>query len=339
MRQGVGDTPSLHKYLTEYLPEGSRIGLDGSVHTVAEIRKLESALKSKGHKSELEVDNSGVNLVDTVWDKERVGPNKQSQLLKPIRVHPMKYAGQSTADKLRAIRDKMSKEKAAVCVFSALDEICWILNIRGNDSPFNQLVEGYVIVTHDQVIFCVDNEKLSPAAKQYLLDADSPRENIGQSAVVIEKYENAMTVINRLSDENKRHNGKFIWLDDTKTSYSLFRFVAKFRGRSFETSVIAYRMTENYLLRPSCVALMKACKNEAELRGIRNAHIRDGIAMVHALCELQTRIRDGTHTTEIDVDTIVCKWRANIGKDAFLEPSFPTIAGSGGNGAVVHYRY
>jgi hypothetical protein len=73
MRQGVGDTPSLHKYLTEYLPEGSRIGLDGSVHTVAEIRKLESALKSKGHKSELEVDTSGVNLVDTVCAPERTG--------------------------------------------------------------------------------------------------------------------------------------------------------------------------------------------------------------------------------------------------------------------------
>jgi Xaa-Pro aminopeptidase len=304
MKVGVGSTPTLANYLAESLPAGSKIGLDGSVHTVSDVNNLRARLVQKLNRSHLVVENKE-NIVDCVW-----GTQRPRAVTRPVRIHPLEYAGQRTTTKVANIRAAMKAAGADVYVVTALDELCWVLNLRGNDSPFNQLVEGYLMIDEDSTTLFVQPEKLDDTVVQYL----------GDSNVTVKAYNTCLEVLSNKSGPNKGEcSGRNIWLDDTKTSYAVYQTV----GRA--------------LLKPSCISLLKACKNDVELEGMRQAHIRDGVALVHSLYQLEKNVRSGRALTEADVDTLVTANRMRAAH--FIEPSFATIAGFRANGAIVHYRY
>lgn len=299
MRQGTGSTPTLAAYLCKSFSTGSRIGLDTNVHTISEVNKLANQLQEKG--CQLVTEDSS-NIVDLVW-----GPKRPPPVVSPVRIHPVKYAGQAVSDKLMSIRNTMAEARASAYLVTVLDELCWVLNIRGNDSPFNQLVEGYLLITEDTTHLFIGREKLTDEVTEYL----------SENNVVIERYEDILPFLQQLS-HNKNAEAPMIWMDDTKTSFALYRAVSK------------------PLLKPSCISLLKACKNDAELIGMRTAHVRDGVAMVHALFQLEQAVAHGVQLSEVDVDKLVTECRSRV--DLFIEPSFATIAGFGSNGAIVHYR-
>jgi Xaa-Pro aminopeptidase len=137
MRSGLEGVPTIEQYLTTHVPDRGVVGIDPWVHSMETVKTFSTALSTKC----IGVKFLNRNLVDVVWNAER--PNLPS---KPLRLHDLQYAGQSMTDKLQQIREQMSKSGASALVVTALDEIMWLLNIRGDDIPCNPVALCYALV-------------------------------------------------------------------------------------------------------------------------------------------------------------------------------------------------
>ena len=138
MKLGSTSTPTVTEYLSS-LPAGSVVGIDPNLHTISDATKLIQTLNEKN----IQIRAVEPNLVDSVWGDLQPGLPKY-----PVRVHDLKYAGMTVQEKLTKIREKMRAEKIGSLVVGALDEVCWLFNIRGCDSEFNQLALAYALVTN-----------------------------------------------------------------------------------------------------------------------------------------------------------------------------------------------
>jgi len=124
LRQGLQDVPTIQEWTAEQVASGNVVGVDPSVVTAADARKLADKIKKKG--GEYKAVNE--NLVDLVWAEER--PPRPSE---KVRVQPLKYTGKSFEDKIEDIRKELEKKKSLGFVASMLDEIAWLYNLRGNE--------------------------------------------------------------------------------------------------------------------------------------------------------------------------------------------------------------
>jgi Xaa-Pro aminopeptidase len=236
------------------------------------------------------------NLVDEIWDDRPPAPSGQAIL------QPKKYAGESAAAKLERVRKKLAEERADAHILTQLDAIAWLFNIRGSDVAFNPVVIAYAIVTPKTASLFIDRKKVPPAVGSALVkDAR------------IRPYRDFPSQLQALGKHGRR-----VWLDDTSAS----RWVAdNLRGAKL-------------ILKPSPVALFKACKNTTEIEGSRRAHLRDGAAMVRFLSWLErTAPRGGV--TELSAAHRLEDFRSR--QPLYRGLSFEPISSSGAHGAVVHY--
>ena len=298
MKSGEAGVKELEDWLGTEVTNGTRVGIDARVTSATFKTKVHDKLEVKG--SELVALEE--NIVDKVWGKERPGPPKS-----PVRLHSIEYAGEVATSKIQRLQDALKGNNADALAIAALDDVCWLLNIRGSDILCNPVAFAYAVVTRDDgcILFC-DETKLGHEERRYLED---------ESRVTIEPYD---TIFPWLSEYSK--NEKKVWLDTDGVSAAMVDAVPE----------------ANRVLGKSPIKLMKAIKNDAEIHGMRRAHVRDGAAVVRAFARLQQLTKKKKKTVdEVDVAEILVEERR---KDPlFLEPSFPTIAGSGANGAVIHY--
>jgi len=313
MKQGVEGVPKLEDWVVANSPVGGRVGVDPFATPLSQFTAI-NELVNKANK-QLSLVTVGDNLVDKVWGAARPAPSDE-----PLIPLPLPYTGQSTADKVRGIRDKMRQQGCFALVLCALDDVAWLLNARGADIPFNPLFFAYAVVTLDDLTVYVEPAKISDEVKQHL-----------GSDVAIRPYD---SLIGDLSELNKRlsalhasasGDGKQpskVWLDPHKTNVAVYQ--------AFHEQVV------HKLDAP--VALLKSVKNQAELDGMRHAHVRDGVAMVRFLHWLDKEVaRPGAPAyNEVTAADQLESFRREQ-KD-FVGLSFPTISGSGPNGAIIHYR-
>jgi Xaa-Pro aminopeptidase len=240
------------------------------------------------------------NLIDKVWVGQPPKP------LAEVAVYPDKFAGRTSADKRTEIGGLLKADGVDAFVVSALDSLAWLFNIRGDDVEFSPLVLGYAVLTPDgRATLCVAPEKVTPAVRQHL-GAD----------VAFAPYEALPDVIAALPAAIKT-----IGVDRDSGSRWLHDCIAA-AGRGPKT--IADPITA-----------VKARKHPAELDGVRQAHIRDGAALSRFLAWLAAEAPKGA-LTEISAAERLEAFRAE--HNLYRGPSFPTIAGAGANGAIVHYR-
>lgn len=300
MRAGLPSTPTVAAHLAAILPPHAKVGVDALMHSKDDGRKLTEALAASSKSlSTL----ASPNPVDVVW-----GTNRPAVPTAPIRVHPLQFAGVSSVDKLVSLRAQMEAKNCDAFLVSSLDEVCWLYNIRGDDVPHCPVVLSYALVTQGGGAFLyVDPAKVSgnAALEAALSEAD----------VEVRDYSAVIKDVENLCMGSKSR----IWLDPNTTSMALS--AAAGECAHFEVSPIV---------------LGKARKNSAELAGMREAHLRDGAALTSFLCWLDKRVNgpDGP-ISEVDAAIKLEEFRA--GQDGFLATSFDTIAGSGGNGAIIHY--
>ena len=185
---------------------------------------------------------------------------------------------------------------------TALDEVAWLLNVRGGDVACNPVALSFALVTEHGCVLFVDERKL---------DGDV-RKHLDACGVTVAPYEAALGHL-------AAHEGS-VCVDPARSS----------------EAVVAAVPEDRRVAAPSPVARLKAVKNDVELACMRDCHVRDGAYACEAFCELEDRVRAGDRVDEVDVDATLLKYRSR--DPGFLEPSFPTIAGSGPNGAVIHYR-
>lgn len=221
----------------------------------------------------------------------------------PIRVHPPEFAGKTASEKLSDLRAEMKKNGADAHPVASLDAIAWLFNLRGADVPCNPVFVAYALVTLDDATLFVDASRLGPDAKRAL-----------QGVARVMPYDAFEPEMRRLGA-----GGAKFWIDEQASS-------------AWIGALAGDRVVERSR---SSVFLAKGIKNEAELRGMRDAHRRDAVAMVRFLKWLETECRDGAHD-EVAISEKLRSFRAQ--QDRFVGVAFESIIGFGPHGAVIHYR-
>ncbi|MBP5293540.1 MAG: aminopeptidase P family protein [Clostridia bacterium] len=208
-------------------------------------------------------------------------------------------AGESVPSKLARLREKMVEADCPYAFLAALDDIAWLYNMRGSDILYNPVNYAFSLVSGDQAILYMDERKLDKKGRRFLEDA----------LIEIRPYESVYEDLSAVE-------GRTL-IDEDKTNYALFKAIKD------RKSLPVFPVT-----------MMKACKNDVEIRRIKKAHLDDAVAMVRFMRYLKTRaVRDGR--TEITLSDKLEAFRRES-KD-FLDLSFDTICATGAHGAIVHY--
>ena len=292
-KMGLPDVPNLDAWLIKELKKGESLGIDPQVISRKYFLELKKKLEEKG----IGLKCIGKNLVDAVWEERPKEPKGK------IEIHEEKYSGESTASKLKRLREKMVETDTNALVVTMLDSVAWLFNIRGSAVKYNPVAISYSIITRDKAYLFVDQSHMSEAVKQAL-----------KNTTEILNYEDFGSEL-----QNIAKKGLYVWLDEGSVSQWIVDILEKGATLFFK---------------PSPVKMFKALKNKTEIAGFKNAHTRDGAAMVKFLYWLGKSM-EKTDITEVSAAVKVAEFRAQ--NDLFKGMSFETISSYGAHGAVVHY--
>ena len=290
-KEMLPETPSITKFLSDKLQPGESVGIDGKMFSVEQVESMQAELSAKNIQIVFCPDP-----MDELWENRPPMPES------PAFVYDIKYAGKSCSEKIAAIRTELKKKSAESVMLSALDEIAWTLNLRGNDVHCNPVVVSYLLITEKKAVLFIAPEKVTEEVRNYL----------EEQQIEIQNYSDTEIYLSDL-------NSSSILMNPAKTNYSVFSSV-----------------------NPQCriirgeapVALLKAIRNEQEIKGIHAAMQRDGVALVKFLRWLESAVPSGTET-ELSIDRKLHAFRAT--QDLYVGESFDTIAGYKEHGAIVHY--
>lgn len=291
-KEMLPETPTIPDFLKANLPSNATVGIDGKVFSAAKATTLQEDLG----KSRIAV-RSIEDPMDELWDGRPPMPEA------PAFIHELKYAGKSCPEKLEAIRREMKKTEADALLVSALDEIAWTLNIRGNDVHCNPVVVSYLLVTEQEAHFFIRPSKVTEELSAYLKE----------TGVTVHAYEETEHFL------RNRTSGSIL-LDTGKTNYAAYSAIAP------DCRIID---------KCSPIAFLKAIRNEQEIAGIHAAMQRDGVALVKFLKWLEEAVPAGKET-EMSIDRRLHEFRA--AQPLYMGESFDTIAGYKEHGAIVHYE-
>lgn len=236
------------------------------------------------------------DLIDLIWS------GRPAMSAEPVRILDIEYTGKGTADKLKEVRAAMEEKGADLHLMSSLYDIAWLLNVRGNDISYVPVVLSYLALTKDTCIWFVQESVVTDELSAYL-DANG---------VQVKPYESFYAYVEHITAEKLLLNRKI----------ANYRICA---GIPESVEIIDDR---------DPAELLKAVKNETEIRNIRNAHIKDAVAMCKFMYWLKKNV-GSRPMTEISASDYLAQLRAE--QEGFLDLSFDTICGYAAHGAIVHY--
>lgn len=292
MRSGQPGVFSIEEYLQKHLQEKAVVGFDGRTVT----RRFVNLIREKTDEKQVTFDGRE-DLVGKVWE------GRPALSKEPVWELDMRYAGKSRVNKIQEVRMEMQEKQADYLLLTALDEIAWLFNLRGNDIAYTPVFLSYLLLTKEQICLFAHEEIFTEELKGKLR----------QEGVAIKPYDAIEETVQNLSD------GKKIWLD---------------------SGVVNYRLTESIpesveiLDQSSPVVLMKAVKNQTEMDNMRTAHVKDGVAVTRFIHWLKTNVGRET-ITEMSAAEKLESLRAQM--EGYLEQSFGPIIAYGPHGAIVHY--
>ena len=284
--------PTIEEYLEAELKPGQTLSFDGRVVSVGEGDEYASIAKKNGAKIDYQED-----MIDAIWT------DRPPLSEEPVWFLEEKYSGESTESKLSRIRKEMEDAGCDTHIVSTLDDICWTLNIRGNDIDFFPLVLSYAIIRKDSLELYIDERKLDDKLKSIL-------EKVG---VTLHPY-NAI-----YEDVKKLPGNATVLIDKTKLNYAIFNNIPN------SVPIVNKRNPE---------ILMKALKNPVEVENIKKAEIKDSIAHVRFMKWLKENLGK-IKITEMSASEKLDEFRAEMGN--FIRDSFEPISSYGPHSAIVHY--
>ncbi|RMD48496.1 MAG: aminopeptidase P family protein [Alphaproteobacteria bacterium] len=288
-------------WLAAALEPGARIGFDPWLHSVAELRRLEKALAPRGIALV-----PAANLIDRIWSDRPARPAS------PAEPWPERYAGASAAEKRARIGAALAEAGEAGAVLTLPDSICWLLNIRGRDVPRTPVLHAFALIdARGRVTLWTEPERFDAALRAAL----GPEVEIrAPGALPADLAARAAAL------------GGPVRIDPAACPEAIRRALAE----------AAVPLAEG---EDPC-QLPKACKTAAEIAATREAHLRDGAAMVRFLAWLEPALAEvaagRARLTEIDIVRRLEAERVATGE--LVDLSFETICGAGPNGALPHYR-
>ncbi len=290
-RMGEPNVPTLMQYLTDTLQDGQCLGFDGRTVTAHWLDTLKRRL------TDCRISfRTNVDLIDKIWE------NRPPRSHQPAWLLDDEYAGQSRADKIKQLRQSLQQSGADWLILSSLDDIEWLLNLRGNDIPYNPVQLSYVMLSQRELRIFVQLTTMDLVVSKALVS----------DHIHCFPYDDIALYLSRLHHVT-------VQLDRKHTSCAL---------------VEALNDTVTILDKPSPTTRSKAVKNPTELRNTQEAHRKDGVAIVRFLRWLKENV--GTEPiTEISAARKLEEFREE--QEHYLQPSFAPIAAYGAHGAIVHY--
>lgn len=291
-KEMLPETPGITTFLSTQLASGSVVGIDGKMFAAEEVENMKAELQ----KFHIEI-KSIPDPLEKLWTDRPAMPEA------PAYIYETKYAGKSSREKMAVIREELKKQNAKAVFLSALDEIAWTLNLRGNDVHCNPVVVSYLLIEEEEAHYFIQSQKITKEVADYLKE----------TGVSVHAYEETESYLAKMEVES-------LLIHPGKTNYAMYSAV-----------------------NPSCriingvspVTLLKAIRNEQEIAGIHAAMQRDGVALVKFLKWLEEAVPAGMET-EISVDKKLHSFRAE--QALYMGESFDTIAGYREHGAIVHYE-
>ena len=284
--------PTIEEYLEAELKPGQTLSFDGRVVSVGEGDEYASIAKKNGAKIDYQED-----LIDAIWT------DRPPLSEEPVWFLEEKYSGESTESKLSRIRKEIEDAGCDTHIVSTLDDICWTLNIRGNDIDFFPLVLSYAIIRKDSLELYIDERKLDDKLKTIFK----------KEGVNLHPY-NAI-----YEDVKKLPKNATVLIDKTKLNYAIFNNIPN------SVPIVNKRNPE---------ILMKALKNPVEVENIKKAEIKDSIAHVRFMKWLKENLGK-IKITEMSASEKLDEFRAEMGN--FIRDSFEPISSYGPHSAIVHY--
>jgi len=309
MRSDEPSTPDWVEWLEGEVPDGQAVvGADPSLSAAATWLGWEDNLSSRN----IILKPIRENLVDLVWDKD------QTNDVSSIDVCRQEYAGKSWQAKVTDLRHDLTALGAGGMVVTALDEIAWLFNIRGEAIPYSPVVRAYAVITQSSIYLYLSGE-VSQAVINHL---NSGGCRGSKDCVTIRKYADIFNDLDGALGEQideKILLGK-PWAYTGGASFAIYNAVKQ----------------ENRLLELSPIMMRKAQKNDMEIEGMENANIKDAVAVIAFSAELEKGIAAGEDWDEIKVEKKLEEYRSK--QNLYKGPSFKTTAAYGPHGAIIHYK-
>lgn len=291
MKMGEPDTLDILPWLVTQLNAGDKVGINAQMFSMNAYAAMNTQLKLNN------LILCTTDLIKPIWENRKELPKKS------FFPFDTKYSGKATVEKLSLLRTEMKKLYADTFVMTALDEIAWIFNIRGNDVNYNPVVISYALIEAEKATLFVEPEKVNAETSAYL----------ASQSIAIADYNQIYERLKQLTPTSS------ILVDGTKLNQAIFE--------ALPTKCII----RNSL---SPVNKLKSIKNETELEGFKTAMVKDGVALTRFFIWLEETVKSG-NLTEISVSQKLKEFRSE--DENFMGESFHTICGYGSHGAIVHY--
>lgn len=279
------------EYLVGQLPKKSKVAIDGWDISVSQYNALISLFSTK----QIEL-IANLDLVSCIWH------DRPSLPFSTAIDHGVNYCGESRISKIERIRKILRDEDVDATLLTALDDIAWTFNIRGNDVSCNPVLVSYAFIDSKNAILFIDDKKLP----------ETLRISFSEENITVKPYESIIEYLNNLNESNK------IAVDPKQCNCFIYKAV---NGIKVEI--------------PSIPKYLKAIKNDTEIANLKNAMIKDGVALANAFYELEQKLSSET-ITEAELASILSKRRAE--QEAYQGESFDAIVGYNANGAIIHYK-
>ena len=292
VRLHIPHTPEYIGWLAEHLPPFSRIGYDGTLVSLALARKMKESFRKKDF-----IVTEDVDPVTPFWDDRPPFPEA------PAFEHPAEFAARSIREKITALRDRILEAGCDTLLLTALDEVAWTFNIRGNDIPYNPVVMAWGLIGREDARLYIRPEKV-PEELRIRLEA---------TGVQLRDYDDITGDLALLPDDT------YLSLSPSSVNVSLYH-------------ALSGSVTVREGISPATT--LKAIKNEEEIGHIREAMVKDGVALTKFFRWLELTIGKEP-VTELSAARRLEAFRAE--QAWFHGPSFATISSFGPHGAVVHY--
>ena len=292
----VPDEISIPDWLASHFQKKPvKVAFDGLCQSVGSIQALEKALRDSYGLGGYELIDEP-DMLRTLWTDRPAMPHS------PVEWRDEKVVGETRREKIAWLREEMKKKGCGAMFLSALDEIAWLLNVRGNDIDYNPYVISFLLVTTEKVIWFVRSVSEVPEVPD----------------VILADY----GVLEDALEDRKDECGR-LFIDPATLNSHTYQLIRKF----FAESQICFG--------DSPVILRKALKNKKEQEGFRRAFIEDGVAMESFIYWLETSVKGGAQITEWDAAQKLASLRAGI--PDYRGESFATISAYGPNAALPHY--
>ena len=298
MKMGEPGVPSVEEFIMSIIDSGDSLGFDGRVVSASFGQKIQKMLKTKNVSI-----NSSFDPAERIWKDRPSVPNEEVFILEE------KYSGESSESKIRRIFEKMKEKEVDSHIITSLDDIAWIMNLRGNDIECNPVFLAYMVFCDREVYLYANIAKKEKAGKisQY----------VEKCGVILKDYEEFWEDgLQRVN--NCTLNG--LLYDSSRASFALF---------------MALKDGLKVLDERNISTDFKAVKNEAEIENIKKANAVDGAAMVKFERWLRESLDKGLELTELGVQEKLEEFRRK--GEGFVELSFETICAYKEHGAIIHY--